>query len=438
MSTAPAARIAPAEPADEATAADEAVRRRVARALRRATVPFPYLAGLAAAAEVTIDRRIPTMGVFASGRMVAHPGFVARLDEADLTFVVAHELLHLALRTHRRAIGSDRMQFNVAHDYIINDLLRAELGVTRIPAGGLDMPGARHRSAEEVLLELRRRAPPPGPGDGARVRVWQPANDGTGPAGGPAGGEEGGDVLADAIEREWFGDDRDAQRERRDRAEAAARQGLSIAQASGAIERGLLARMGLAPGGHGEDVDARRGVWRVPPGLALQRWLESVACGPRTYERAARRAAGSPGVVLAGRRREGRLLAVVLDTSGSMVEQLPAALGALADACDALGIDAVRLVQCDATVTSDALVDPAELGRRHLEGWGGSDLSPALRHLAADPEVLAAVAITDGDVMVPDEPLPYELLWLLPPGSTQTFAPPHGRVLHLTHTEASR
>ena len=34
--------------------------RRVERALRRATAPFPYLAGLAAQARVAIDDRVPT------------------------------------------------------------------------------------------------------------------------------------------------------------------------------------------------------------------------------------------------------------------------------------------------------------------------------------------------------------------------------------------
>ncbi len=72
-------------------------------------------------------------------------------------FVLAHEMLHLALRTHDRARGADRTEFNYAHDYIINDILRAELGQA-VPAGGLDMPGARDRSAEEIVLEMRRNA----------------------------------------------------------------------------------------------------------------------------------------------------------------------------------------------------------------------------------------------------------------------------------------
>ena len=152
-----------AAPVDE-----DALRARIARGLRLITVPFPYLSGLAAATRVTLDSRLPTMGVFASGRMIANPQFVARLNDSDLAFVLAHEMLHLALRTHDRLRGSDPLEFNYAHDYIINDMLRVALGRTTIPADGLDMAGARHRSAEDIVLEMRRNA------DGStRTRVWE-------------------------------------------------------------------------------------------------------------------------------------------------------------------------------------------------------------------------------------------------------------------------
>jgi predicted metal-dependent peptidase len=417
---------------------------RVQRALRRVTVPFPYLAGLAAAARVAIDTRLPTMGVFASGRMVANPAFTARLDDAELTFVVAHEMLHLALRTHERAPGSDRLQFNFAHDYIINDILRSELGVTRIPAGGLDMPGARHRSAEEIVLEMRREAQAREAGaGGARRRVWR-AGDGTGEGGNPAAGGapgdepggEDGDVLADALERDWFGEGAAQQRERRRQADEAVRRGLAIARATGALKGPLGLQMGLAPGSRSEEVDARRGAYRTPSELALQRWIESVAMGPRTFQRPSRRASGVSDAVLPGRRRESRILNVVLDTSGSMTDELPRALGAIGDFCEALGVDSVRLVQCDATVTADDMLAPQDLARRRIEGYGGSDLSPALHHLAADPFVRAVVVITDGDILHPGETMPYELLWLLPPQPQTVFRPAQGRVLHLSSREA--
>jgi predicted metal-dependent peptidase len=437
---------------------------RIHRALRLVTVPFPYLAGLAAAARVALDARVPTMGVFASGRMVANAAFVARLSDADLRFVVAHELMHLALRTHQRALGADRMQFNVAHDYIINDLLRAELGVAHVPAGGLDMPGARLRSAEAILLELRRAAPPPDAGGRARVRVWSAAGSAAGRGapgercgrGGPPadraagartddggtsepraadGGDraaDDGDVLADATEREWFGDDATEQRARARAAEEAARRGAELARALGRLPGAVLTQMGLGAGGLCAEVDARRGAWRVPARLALQRGLEAASIGPRTFERPSRRAYAVPDAVLAGRRRDSVLLNLVLDTSGSMTDALPAALGAIADACDALGIDAVRLVQCDAEVARDELLEPHALARMRIDGFGGSDLSPALRRLAQDPTVHAVAVLTDGDVLLPAEPLPFDLTWLLPPHAGPSFHPPQGRVVPLS------
>ena len=74
------------------------------------------------------------------------PGAVtARLSGDDLVFVLAHELLHLALRTHDRARGSATLEFNYAHDYIINDMLRHALGshivITASMAGFLPLPG---------------------------------------------------------------------------------------------------------------------------------------------------------------------------------------------------------------------------------------------------------------------------------------------------------
>src|SRR5215470_12344921 len=149
--------------------ADRTTLSRIMRALRMVTVPLPHLAGLAAAVRVDLDDRVPTMGVFASGRLVANPAFTARLSDDDLIFVLAHELLHLALRTHERSRGSGRLEFNYAHDYIINDMLRHALGVTTIPAAGLDMPGAREKAAEEIVLEMRRSSN----AAASRTQVWE-------------------------------------------------------------------------------------------------------------------------------------------------------------------------------------------------------------------------------------------------------------------------
>jgi predicted metal-dependent peptidase len=402
---------------------------RIARGLRMVTAPLPHLAGLAAAVRVNIDMSVPTMGVFASGRLVANPDFTAKLSERDLIFVLAHELLHLALRTHDRARGSHHIEFNYAHDYIINDMLRHALGLTQIPAGGLDMPGAREKSAEEIVLEMRRN----GSTTPSRSRVWEgvivSADEALGAARQKGGsGEDGqgadmGDVLSAARERAMFPEDVEDQAARTRAMRDLAAKGIALAKAMGAM-RGR----GMGSGGSQQNVRALRGVYRTPWQVALQRWLEGAGPSERTYARPSRRGDHHGDIVLPGRQRYTMMLNVILDTSGSMTDELPAILGAIADFCEAVGIDEIRVIQCDTEVTGDALLSPVELAEFDVTGYGGSDLTPALQRFAEDPRVTAAIVITDGDILYPTEPMPYAVLWAVP-GAQTSFAPPYGRVI---------
>jgi predicted metal-dependent peptidase len=407
-----------------APSSNHALLDRLERNLRMVTVPFPHLAGLVAAARVTIDERVPTIGVFASGRLAANPDFVRGLKDGELVFVLAHEMLHLALRTHDRARGAGRLEFNYAHDYIINDILRVELGMP-IPAGGLDMPGARERSAEEIVLEMRRNQQ-----GQSQTRVWRGEAAAAGRVFNPSGRGSGeardaGDVLDSATEAELFPEEVGDVAARAEQVKEMAAKALGLARAMG-LAKGLRGRdAGTAT----QDVLALRGIYRTPWELALQRWIEAVAPGDRTFVRPSRREVEQADVVLPGRRREGWILNIVLDTSGSMTDEIPRALGTLGEFCEAAGVDRVRLVQCDAAVTSDDLLDPSELALRRIEGYGGSDLSPALEYLADDRHVRAVVVVTDGDIAYPPERMPYDLLWLVPASCRAAFNPRYGRVV---------
>lgn len=403
---------------------------RVENGLRLVTAPFPHFAGLARGVRLNLDDRVPTMGVFASGRMIVNPRFARRLTDRELIFVLAHELFHLALRTHDRAVGSDPLRFNYAHDYIINDILRDELGFNQVPAGGLDWPGARRMSAEEILLEMAQ-DPSRAPASGA---VWR-LSPSTGAGGGSSTPGEGsanpgrgqGDVLDASLEREWFPDeDADARRAHEDALREASARALSLAQVMEALKGN---GRGNDPGTTNQLVTALRGLYRTPWEMALQRWLESVSPGDRTFVRPSRRGADQPDVVLPGRRREGWVIHVVLDTSGSMADEIPRALGALADFCDAVAVDQIRLIQCDTAVTGDQLLSPAEVADYQISGYGGSDLTPALRYLAEDPNVKAVLVLTDGDVAYPRDPMPYDVLWVLPAWGAPSFQPPYGALL---------
>jgi hypothetical protein len=71
---------------------------------------------------------------------------------------------------------------------------------------------------------------------------------------------------------------------------------LALARAVGAL-RGLR---GDAPGAVNQVVTALRGIYRTPWEVALQRWMESVAPGERTFARPSRRGADRADVVLPG------------------------------------------------------------------------------------------------------------------------------------------
>jgi predicted metal-dependent peptidase len=195
---------------------------------------------------------------------------------------------------------------------------------------------------------------------------------------------------------------------------------------------GMKGMRGFGAGGETQTVNALRGLYRPPWEVALQRGLESVAPGERTFTRPSRRGEACVDGVLPGRRREGWMLNILLDTSGSMREEIPRALGAIAVFCDAVGVDQVRLVQCDTAVTADDTVEPTQLENFHVRGYGGSNLSPAMEHLTSDPSVRAAIVITDGEIDYPHAAPPYHVLWVMTQWAGSVFSPPYGRVVTMT------
>jgi predicted metal-dependent peptidase len=146
--------------------------------------------------------------------------------------------------------------------------------------------------------------------------------------------------------------------------------------------------------------------------------------------RASRRGGDRTDIVLAGRKREGWTLNIVLDTSGSMYDELARVLGAIASFCESVNVDSVRLLQCDVEVTEDAMVTPEQLNNYRITGLGGSDMSPAMLRLADDPEVEAVIVLTDGLIYYPPQAMPYNVLWVLTNCSGH-FNPGYGQVIEL-------
>lgn len=434
--------------ADESAKADELAGANAARALALVAATLPHLAGLCHSVRVKVSKRYPVAAIGASGLMIVNPRVFSEEPLPDLVFVIAHELMHLALDTFGRSGSANARLTNIAHDYVINDILSVELN-RPVPLNGLVRYGARRESLEALVAELARDGCPEGgcwsierkkkkksakvpknaiQAELERLGLVPPAQPGDEDDADdcPDGDTLSADDEAD-LEPELGPKDRS---ERRERVRREAVRSVSLKE----LREAMASAQG---GGTGDDAGATETLmaavstaYQPPWQLALQHWLDAVAPGARSYAKPSRRGADRADLVLAGRKREGWALHVVLDTSGSMLDTLPRVLGLLASFCEGAGVAKVRVMQCDTGITADDWLDPAELANYRVTGFGGSDMSPALDELSDDAEVIAVLVLTDGMISYPADEPPYRVLWGLVNGVSH-FQPAYGAVVHV-------
>lgn len=417
------------------------------RALSLVAATLPHLAGLCHSVRVKVSKRYPVAAIGASGLMIVNPRVFSEEPLPDLVFVVAHELMHLALDTFGRSGSANARLTNIAHDYVINDILSTELN-RPVPLNGLVRHGARRESLEALVAELARDGCPEGGcWSVERKKKKKPAKApknaiqaelerlGLVPPD-PAASDEWDDVpdgdtlSADdeaELEPELGPKDRS---ERRERVRREAVRSVSLKELREAMDSAQGGGQGSDPGATETLMAAVSTAYQPPWQLALQHWLDAVTPGPRSYAKPSRRGADRSDLVLAGRKREGWALHVVLDTSGSMLDTLPRILGLLASFCEGAGVSQVRVMQCDTGITADDWLDPAELANYRVTGFGGSDMSPAMDELSDDAEVSAVLVLTDGMISYPAEEPPYSVLWGLVDGVSH-FQPDYGTVVHV-------
>lgn len=432
----------------------EAAHARAEQALRLVCANLPWLSVLVYSVTLHVDERVRVAAVTASGRVLVNPDVFANLPLRDAVFILAHELLHLALDTFSRKSGfDDHETVNRAHDYIINDILRTELRMSP-PLNGLALVGASEKSLEQIIAWMNEN------------KSTQPAGCWTEPGEGNARPASGGtlsqalrdagvlpcqrsqdrdtstdrqwnldnvDVIPSELEQEMFPDSEQTEKEtvtsdqRIEQIRRSAVTALSLKELSDVLGRQI--QQGGSAGRNENRIEALRGFYHTPWQVAMQRWMDAVAPGQRTYGRPSRRGSDRSDCVLPGRSREGWTLHLVLDTSGSMTSELARVLGAIAEFSETAGVSEVHILQCDVEVTVDEWVPVEGLDSYRIAGFGGSDMSPAMQRLSDDPEVSAMVVITDGYIDFPHEVPFCCVLWVLTDNSN--FDPPYGDVLRL-------
>lgn len=466
---------------------DENKVRKLEIALSMVETLFPNAVHVLAVMDVRLDDRVETAAVTPSGRILVSPAFLDTLTVQQAVFIIAHELYHVLYGVFDR-FDSDtpperRWLVNIAHDFIINDMLErkfAEAEFSYIPREGLfwanyaksykrivgrDQPPLEKFSLESLVFELERiRSELPVGNPLSRmasaerqIRPWstqlgdvwdQLGGDDAGSAQGEASphvddGTPGGgndrdfsnilgckpELLTEREESELFPGESTLERHsKRERI----REAKELSTTREAACRELDAAHGVSPGDVDAVVHALDGTWNVPWERALQKWLDDTEPPARSWAKASRRAGDRTDVALPGRQNEGRLLNIVVDTSGSMENVLPAAFGMIQSFGKTAGVHAVRIIQCDAEVTGDDLVDIDDLASFQVKGFGGSDMSPGLLRLADDPTAEAAVVLTDGAIDYPrKEEIPFEVLWCIigGGGDVSWFNPGYGSVI---------
>ncbi|GAA5063138.1 putative metal-dependent peptidase [Thermocatellispora tengchongensis] len=365
---------------------------------------YPLLGALAAGMTIVSDADLAREWQISIAAVNAEAGEIyvnplVRLSTEEWRFVLAHEMLHAALRHGERVGGRDPYFWNIATDYVINGWL-VEMGVGEMPEGLLHDPSLTGLSAEAVydqittnLRRLRKLATLRGRGLGDVLD--RPL---------PRPGAPGRHVDLDEYYRN------------------ALSTGLAYHHNSG---RGLL------PGGLEQEIRALDQP-PLPWDARLARWFDEHVPSPdkrRSYARASRRQASSPGIPRPGWVRPEDLVrratfGVVLDTSGSMNAQLLGkALGAIASYAVARDVPRARVVFCDAAAYDAGYLPVEEIGRRvRVRGRGGTVLQPGvdLIERADDfPPAGPILIITDGwcDVLR----VRREHAYLMPEGAALPF-----------------
>ncbi|ROR43651.1 DUF2201 family putative metallopeptidase [Kitasatospora cineracea] len=382
------------------------------RALGWFVANYPLLGGLAAGLTLVADAELARAHGITVAAVNAEAGEIylnplRHHTDEEWRFILAHEMLHAALRHGDRAGGRDPYLFNVAADYVVNGWL-LEMDVGEMPEGLLHDPALKGLSAEEVYDRIAR--------DQRRLRRLATLR-----------GKGLGDILGEPLPHGGRGyvdlDD-------------FYRRGLQQGFDLHTRDRGLL------PAGLVDEIRALS----QPPlrwDAQLARWFDEFVPRPeplRSYARPSRRQSASPDIPRAGRHHPYEetprcTFGVLLDTSASMDRTLLGkALGAIASYAAARDVPAARVVYCDAAPHDAGYLPVAELaGRVRVRGRGGTVLQPGVDLLARAPDFPATaplLIITDTDcdtLRVPRR----EHAYLVPRGATLPFTP-RGPVFHFS------
>lgn len=345
---------------------------------------YPLLASLSASFKIVEDIKIcRALGIDVAAvsavDKVIYMNPLANLNEMGARFVIAHEILHIALDHAGRRAGRDPLIWNLACDFVINGwLVQMNVGIS--PEGLFFDKSLANKSADEIYLLIA--------SDVRLKKKMMTLKD-------MKAGADGGKKSCDMLDQDpsYFAEFADACKE-------ALLRGMYLHQST--FQRGDL------PADLEEEIKLINQP-AIPWQVDLANWIAEhfpLEENRRTYSRPSRRQSSTPDIPRASYikplyERNTRTYGVILDTSASMDKQLLGkCLGAIASYSAAQEVKEIRLIFCDAQPYDEGFV-PVEMliHKVKVKGRGGTVLQQAVNYLenATDfPDDAPILILTDG------------------------------------------
>lgn len=308
------------------------------------------------------DDKIPTMGVnFQNNRMNLYwnKDFVESLSEKELTFVLIHEIYHLLWGHTLRTGTRDRNASNIAQDMIINKVIK-----DFIPSKYATMPCDETGKPNGITL------PPEYKGLEVFENVYEWLKENAKDEDkGKGGGEGEGDYEFD----HHFDND-DIPQEIK---ESIMKEVTDTLKAMGKETQGIEGMLKAL---------------RPKKSMSLEKLLKYVAELKGTIRTPSYRRSNRKGLPTRGKIGKQSEITCVLDTSGSMSNDMEKVLGYIFR-----NNITINLIQCDTKIHSVTKVSSkGQLSKTKIKGYGGTEIQPAIAYASKSLNRFPILVLTDG------------------------------------------
>jgi predicted metal-dependent peptidase len=361
---------------------------RIKQSLTALILDAPFFATLALnlkIEETTDDANCPTMQTDGTILRI-NLNFLHTLTDPEITFVIAHEVLHCALGHVWRRNAKDPQQWNIACDFVVNEHLLKHIQETKttcmkMPTSALIDPGLFDKSSEQIYGML------------PAVEDQQEQPCGTFTDGqDPSDKTDPSDTSPVMTETDWC---------------------IAAVQATNAQKKAD----GTLPGTEPTNLE-RLIKERIEPSIPwtdlLRQYCDTITRDDYTWTVPNARYLHTGFNLPTLRSETLGPIVIAIDTSMSVNDHLLAKfLSETQSLLDTAKPESITIVSCDYKIHNPQIYYPGDKLTSYVPvGGGGTDFNPVFDYIekqAIDPLVL--IYFTDGEGSFPEEPH-YPTLWL--------------------------